>query len=498
MQTPCYRSLRDLPAALGARVVDSARHQKNGWIPDLDVLKTALAEKTRAVVVNFPHNPTGALPDKDTFGEIVRLCEDHGAVLFSDEVYRFLEYDPADRLPAACDLSETAVSLGVMSKSFGLAGLRVGLGRLPQRPGAVGHGPDQGLHSICGSPAYGIPGRPGPAQQGRGAVAHRAITLGNLVAARTSWPAGPKLFSWSPPTAGPIAFPRLTGDGECPGLLLPASFGHWRAFAARPGLRPVSRSFPPGIRPADFTTGLAELDSFLDREGSARHMKKPQFFGGHAEFIDFYPCFFTLIRPNIAHFVKKRFSAPADTSPNQSPWNPREKTHVQTYRPDPPGPLDPDQFRPGQGHRVRHGRHLAAHGIRRPGQGHHRFAVDYMKAAGKEARIQPVFKAVAWTASSPVSTPATTTPSAPRCPSPTNAKTPWTSPPVFQGPPALVVPKASSAKTIDDMKGKTLARRSAPPAISPSRRSRASRTSPTTRSPGLRGPVQRPHRRRGL
>jgi aspartate/methionine/tyrosine aminotransferase len=46
--------------------------------------------------------------------------------LFSDEVYRGLEYDPADRLPAACDLYENAVSLGVLSKTYGLPGLRIG------------------------------------------------------------------------------------------------------------------------------------------------------------------------------------------------------------------------------------------------------------------------------------------------------------------------------------------------------------------------------------
>jgi aspartate/methionine/tyrosine aminotransferase len=46
--------------------------------------------------------------------------------VLSDEVYRLLEHDPADRLPAAADLHEGAASLGVMSKSFGLAGLRIG------------------------------------------------------------------------------------------------------------------------------------------------------------------------------------------------------------------------------------------------------------------------------------------------------------------------------------------------------------------------------------
>ena len=60
------------------------------------------------------------------FREVVRLAEERGILLFSDEVYREAEYREADRLPAACDLSEACVSLGVMSKSYGLPGLRIG------------------------------------------------------------------------------------------------------------------------------------------------------------------------------------------------------------------------------------------------------------------------------------------------------------------------------------------------------------------------------------
>ena len=54
------------------------------------------------------------------------LCAERGAWLFSDEVYRELEHDPTDRLPAACDLYERALSLGSMSKTYGLPGLRLG------------------------------------------------------------------------------------------------------------------------------------------------------------------------------------------------------------------------------------------------------------------------------------------------------------------------------------------------------------------------------------
>src|SRR5689334_14232434 len=63
---------------------------------------------------------------RPVFEQVIGLARAHGLVLFSDEVYRELEHDPANRLPAACDLDERAVSLGSISKSYGLPGLRLG------------------------------------------------------------------------------------------------------------------------------------------------------------------------------------------------------------------------------------------------------------------------------------------------------------------------------------------------------------------------------------
>ena len=56
----------------------------------------------------------------------MQLSEQHGFVVFSDEVYRGLELDRSEQLPAFADLNDRAVSLGVMSKAYGLAGLRIG------------------------------------------------------------------------------------------------------------------------------------------------------------------------------------------------------------------------------------------------------------------------------------------------------------------------------------------------------------------------------------
>lgn len=123
---PGYQSLYSIAQAIGAEVTLLPLEQEAGWQLDLEKLRRALRPTTRLIVVNFPHNPTGALPDASTFSSLVALAEEANAYLFSDEVYRLLEYNPADQLPAAVDCSRRAISLGVMSKAFGLPGLRIG------------------------------------------------------------------------------------------------------------------------------------------------------------------------------------------------------------------------------------------------------------------------------------------------------------------------------------------------------------------------------------
>lgn len=123
---PAYQSLFEVARATGADVDLLPLEPEAGWRLDLDRLRALLRPTTRLVIVNFPHNPTGALPDEESFRALVDLCDEAGCTLLSDEVYRHLEYDPADRLPAAAELSPRAVSINVLSKSFGLAGLRIG------------------------------------------------------------------------------------------------------------------------------------------------------------------------------------------------------------------------------------------------------------------------------------------------------------------------------------------------------------------------------------
>src|SRR5690606_20431206 len=83
-------------------------------------------EGLRLIVINFPHNPTGYLPSRQELEAIVAVAERCGAYLFSDEMYRLLELDPARRLPPVCDLYSKGISLSGLSKSYALPGLRLG------------------------------------------------------------------------------------------------------------------------------------------------------------------------------------------------------------------------------------------------------------------------------------------------------------------------------------------------------------------------------------
>ena len=119
VHSPYYQSLVEVARSIGCDVTPWQAHERNGWALDLDDLKRHLRPNTRVIVINSPHNPTGFLMPHDHFREVNRIARENGILLFSDEVYRESEYASSDRLPAACDVDDRAVSLGVMSKTYG-------------------------------------------------------------------------------------------------------------------------------------------------------------------------------------------------------------------------------------------------------------------------------------------------------------------------------------------------------------------------------------------
>ncbi len=149
---PSFQSLWEIARAKGCRLSFwEQRRREDGWHFDVDELESLLRPDTKMLIINFPHNPTGCLPPRQDFERIVELARARDLILFSDEIYRFSERDPALRLPSACELYERAIVLGGLSKCFGLPGLRVGW--LLTRDASLAHEIQElkSYTTICGS-----------------------------------------------------------------------------------------------------------------------------------------------------------------------------------------------------------------------------------------------------------------------------------------------------------------------------------------------------------
>ena len=99
---------------------------EEGWTLDLDELQALINERTRLLVINFPHNPTGFLPTPAQFHELIEIVETHKLWLFADEMYYGLVHAGVAPLPSAADVTPRAIVLSGLSKTYGLPGLRTG------------------------------------------------------------------------------------------------------------------------------------------------------------------------------------------------------------------------------------------------------------------------------------------------------------------------------------------------------------------------------------
>lgn len=122
---PIYQQLRGVAETLGCRLVPWPMRAENGFHPDVDEALRLIGSRTRMVVVNFPHNPTGATLSRDEQRALLDAAGRHGAWVVWDGAFSEITYgDPP--LPEPVLESERAVSLGTLSKAYGLPGLRVG------------------------------------------------------------------------------------------------------------------------------------------------------------------------------------------------------------------------------------------------------------------------------------------------------------------------------------------------------------------------------------
>ena len=220
---PAYQSLAEVARAAGAEVSRVELRAEDGWRLDVSEIRGALRPNTRLILVNEPHNPTGSLSDRATFDRLVELAAESGARLIVDEVYRFLEFDPADRLPAGADALETGVSIGVMSKSFALAGLRIGWVATHDRALLARLAAFKDYTTICSSAPSEVLALIALRARDRVLARNRAIVMGNLPLLDAFFGRWTGTFEWVRPRGGSIGFTddlvRQTGVLILPGTV---------------------------------------------------------------------------------------------------------------------------------------------------------------------------------------------------------------------------------------------------------------------------------------
>ena len=123
--SPSYQSLYQVVKAIGCELSYWHPDKKN-WHYNPLHLQELVKKNTKLIIINFPHNPTGAFTTRKELIKIVEIAKKNDIYLFSDEMYHLLTLQNTKEIPCICDIYERGISLWGMAKTFGLAGLRMG------------------------------------------------------------------------------------------------------------------------------------------------------------------------------------------------------------------------------------------------------------------------------------------------------------------------------------------------------------------------------------
>jgi aspartate/methionine/tyrosine aminotransferase len=212
---PGYQSTIESPewAHNSRGVTKLQRKASNRWQIDLENVKQAITPHTKYMVINEPHNPGGIVMPRVTQIDLVELCAQHGIKILSDEVYRLLEHDLSDRIPAMADAYPGGgISCVSMSKPWGACGISVGwlacsnlemIGKLwdCQYFGTACIGRACELQAIMVLRASDV-----ILADRRSVILANKALLQNVI--ETEYP---DLFEWVVPNAGAIAFVKFKG-----------------------------------------------------------------------------------------------------------------------------------------------------------------------------------------------------------------------------------------------------------------------------------------------
>jgi aspartate/methionine/tyrosine aminotransferase len=221
---PAYQSLYEVARSIGCSLtLWKLQIGSDGWQLDLKQIEQDINDRTRLLVINFPHNPTGYMPSRNEFDDIVQLARKHDLYIFSDEMYRLMEYEPASQLPSICEVYEKGIALSGLSKSYALPGLRIGWLAAQDSSWTERWLAVKDYTTICNSAPSEILGIIALQNKDRILKRNLGIIQANITSANQFFSEHSHLFDWYSPKAGSIAFPRWIGTGSvekfCQGVL---------------------------------------------------------------------------------------------------------------------------------------------------------------------------------------------------------------------------------------------------------------------------------------
>lgn len=262
---PAYQSLLEIPSAIGCEVTKWPVQLKNNkWFLDPGFLQKAIKRNTKLIIINFPHNPTGFIPDADDFNKIIETAAQNNIYLFSDEMYRHLELSKSHIYGSVADLYENGVTLSGLSKSFGLPGLRTGwiATRNKELLNKIERFKD--YTTICNSAVSEILGIVALRNKDHIIAVNLDLIRENIQIARELFRNHSDLLTWIEPEGSSVAFPLLNKkilvEDFCKKLvdqksvlLLPAGIFNY------PG-----NHFRIGLGRKNFNEAIALFESFLN------------------------------------------------------------------------------------------------------------------------------------------------------------------------------------------------------------------------------------------
>ena len=218
--TPNYQSAETVPLSVcevtgiplrrTAPIMGPGSQSRGGWRLHPEDVRAAIRPNTKLLSLNFPHNPTGMLMTREDLDAVIALCRHNGIYILCDEVYRGVELEPVDQMPQIADLYERGVSLNVISKAYGMPGLRIGwiasqdtsllqkVERYKHYLSICNSAPSERLTLIALKARHTILAR-------NHALLHENVRLLEQLFAEF-----PGVVDWQRPQGGCVAFPRCT------------------------------------------------------------------------------------------------------------------------------------------------------------------------------------------------------------------------------------------------------------------------------------------------